>query len=138
MESVSALPAQEPPIASTSAIRLDDEVTSATSAPISSSSAAFTPFAPPAAGDDLSLLLSSELQPLENATLTIRCIKSFEYRTEKNLVLKGLNLRELTVEELLQRCREGESHVSCNNARSSELWAICPSCSGLAIMDRVQ
>jgi hypothetical protein len=51
--------------------------------------------------------LSSELQPVTNATLTIRCIKSFEYRTEKNLVLKGLDLTTLTAGELIEKCREG-------------------------------
>jgi hypothetical protein len=53
--------------------------------------------------------LSSELQPVTNATLTIRCIKSFEYRTEKNLVLQGLDLTTLTAGDLIERCREGSS-----------------------------
>lgn len=68
----------------------------------------YTPFNHVSTADDLDTTLSSDLQPLTNATLTIRCIKSFEYRTEKNLVLKGLDLLTMTVGELMERCREGE------------------------------
>ncbi|KAH8089292.1 hypothetical protein HD553DRAFT_305660 [Filobasidium floriforme] len=50
--------------------------------------------------------LSSERQPVTNATLTIRCIKSFEYRTEKNLVLKGLDLTTLTAGQLIEMCKQ--------------------------------
>ena len=35
-----------------------------------------------------------------NATLTVRVIKSFAYRTVKNVVLRGLDLDQLTVREL--------------------------------------
>jgi hypothetical protein len=37
-------------------------------------------------------LLASERKPVTDATLTIRIIKSFEYRTMKPLVLKDLDL----------------------------------------------
>lgn len=53
-------------------------------------------------------LLASERNPVTNATLTIRVIKSFEYRTQKSLVLKDLDLTTLTVGELLEKCKEGE------------------------------
>lgn len=53
-------------------------------------------------------LLSSERQPTTNATLTIRCIKSFEYRTEKNLVLQHLDLTTLTVAQLIELCKDSE------------------------------
>jgi hypothetical protein len=35
-------------------------------------------------------------------------IKSFEYRTEKNLVLKGLDLTTLTAGQLIEMCKQGE------------------------------
>ncbi|KAF8610213.1 hypothetical protein BDV93DRAFT_517377 [Ceratobasidium sp. AG-I] len=41
--------------------------------------------------------------PLSAATLTIRVIKSFEYRTEKSLVLRALDLEKMTVGELKTR-----------------------------------
>lgn len=56
-------------------------------------------------------LLASERNPVTDATLTIRVIKSFEYRTQKSLVLKDLDLTTLTVGELLEKCKEGESTV---------------------------
>ena len=55
--------------------------------------------------------LSSERQPVTNATLTIRCIKSFEYRTEKNLVLKGLDLTKLTARQLIEMCKQGKCMI---------------------------
>jgi hypothetical protein len=58
--------------------------------------------------DESSQPLATSLQPTTNATLTIRIIKSFEYRTQRNLVLKGLDLGELSVGGLIERCREGE------------------------------
>ncbi|KAJ9104527.1 hypothetical protein QFC21_002023 [Naganishia friedmannii] len=50
-------------------------------------------------------LLASELKPVTDATLTIRVIKSFEYRTQKSLILRDLDLTKLTVGELLERCK---------------------------------
>jgi hypothetical protein len=53
--------------------------------------------------------LSSELLPNTDATLTIRIIKSFEFRTQKSMVIKGVNLETETVGSLKQRVRSGES-----------------------------
>jgi hypothetical protein len=50
--------------------------------------------------------LSSELLPQTDATLTIRIIKSFEFRTQKSMVIKGVNLMEETVGGLMQRVRD--------------------------------
>jgi hypothetical protein len=50
--------------------------------------------------------LSSELRPKTDATLTIRIIKSFEFRTQKSMVIKGVNLDEETVGGLMQRVRD--------------------------------
>jgi len=52
--------------------------------------------------------LSSELLPQTDATLTIRIIKSFEFRTQKSMVIKGVNLLEETVGGLMQRVRDCE------------------------------
>lgn len=46
-------------------------------------------------------------RPKTNATLTVRLIKSFEYRTTKNAILKNLNLEELTVRDLVDMCKKG-------------------------------
>lgn len=54
-------------------------------------------------------LLASERKPVTDATLTIRVVKSFEYRTMKPLVLKDLDLTTLTVGELLEKCKAGQS-----------------------------
>lgn len=52
--------------------------------------------------------LSSELRPVTDAVLTIRVIKSFEFRTQKSLVLKGVDLEKETVGSLMARVRQGE------------------------------
>lgn len=52
-------------------------------------------------------LLATELRPVTNAVLTVRIIKSFPFRTTKNLVLKDLDLTTLTVGGLMDKCREG-------------------------------
>jgi hypothetical protein len=57
--------------------------------------------------------LSSELLPTTDATLTIRIIKSFEFRTQKSMVIKGVNLEVETVGGLMQRVRDGMLLVLC-------------------------
>ncbi|TIB68819.1 hypothetical protein E3Q22_03434 [Wallemia mellicola] len=44
--------------------------------------------------------------PITSATLTIRLIKSFEFRTTKNLILKGIDLTNTTVEDLVNICKQ--------------------------------
>ncbi|KAF9110017.1 hypothetical protein BGX27_006878 [Mortierella sp. AM989] len=44
--------------------------------------------------------LSNTLAPSTSATLTIRVIKSFEYRTSKNLILHNIDLTTTTVGQL--------------------------------------
>ncbi|KAM5535555.1 hypothetical protein V8D89_010722 [Ganoderma adspersum] len=44
--------------------------------------------------------------PRTDATLTIRVIKSFEYRTERSLVLHHINLEENTVAQLKEKVRQ--------------------------------
>ena len=51
--------------------------------------------------------LTNLVKPITSATLTIRIIKSFEYRTEKSLVLHDLNLEQLTAGQLKALAKEG-------------------------------
>ncbi|KAI0806995.1 hypothetical protein C8Q74DRAFT_1225342 [Fomes fomentarius] len=44
--------------------------------------------------------------PKSDATLTIRVIKSFEFRTEKSLVLHHVNLEQTTVGQLKDKVRQ--------------------------------
>ncbi|KAI8644455.1 hypothetical protein BD408DRAFT_340442 [Parasitella parasitica] len=44
--------------------------------------------------------LTNLARPPSDATLTVRCIKNFEYRTCKNLVLQHVNLETDTVNDL--------------------------------------
>ncbi|KAF9322140.1 hypothetical protein BG006_002472 [Podila minutissima] len=50
--------------------------------------------------------LSNTLAPSTAATLTIRVIKSFEYRTSKNLILHNVDLTTTTVAQLRQSILE--------------------------------
>ncbi|KAK9894730.1 hypothetical protein P389DRAFT_190990 [Cystobasidium minutum MCA 4210] len=43
---------------------------------------------------------TNTLRPAEDSVLTVRLIKSFEYRTEKNMVLQHVNLVTTTVGQL--------------------------------------
>ncbi|KAK9477549.1 hypothetical protein V1514DRAFT_333601 [Lipomyces japonicus] len=44
--------------------------------------------------------LTSTLRSPSDAIITVRIIKSFEYRTERNLILKNIDLTKTTVGEL--------------------------------------
>ncbi|CAG8510365.1 13033_t:CDS:2 [Ambispora gerdemannii] len=50
--------------------------------------------------------LTSTTNPPTSATLTIRLIKNFEYRTVKNVVLQNVNLETTTVGQLKQMIRD--------------------------------
>jgi hypothetical protein len=52
-------------------------------------------------------VLTNVALPTTSATLTLRIIKSFEYRTEKSLVLHGVNLEMTTAGELKDIARQG-------------------------------
>lgn len=60
---------------------------------------------------DLDISISDTLtnlaRPKTSATLTLRIIKSFEYRTEKSLILHDVNLITTTVGELKDMARKG-------------------------------
>lgn len=44
--------------------------------------------------------------PKTSATLTVRVIKSFEFRTTKNVILKGVDLTTTTVQQLVDMCKQ--------------------------------
>lgn len=50
--------------------------------------------------------LTNEAVPRTNATLTIRIVKSFEYRTEKHLILHNINCETTTVGQLKELARQ--------------------------------
>lgn len=54
----------------------------------------------------ISDVLTNLVKPKTSATLTLRIIKSFEYRTEKSLVLHDINLEATTVGRLKEIAKE--------------------------------
>lgn len=52
-------------------------------------------------------VLTNEAVPRTQATLTIRVVKSFEYRTEKHLILHDINCETTTVGQLKELVRQG-------------------------------
>ncbi|KAJ6455865.1 cytoplasmic protein [Mycena sanguinolenta] len=61
---------------------------------------------------DLKSQLSNEARPKTSATLTVRIIKSFEFRTEKSLVLHKVNLETTTTGQLKRLARAAISEQS--------------------------
>ncbi|TCD62617.1 hypothetical protein EIP91_006631 [Steccherinum ochraceum] len=57
-------------------------------------------------GGEISDVLTNLAVPRTAATLTLRIIKSFEYRTEKSLVLHSINLETTTVGQLKDIARQ--------------------------------
>ncbi|KAJ3091835.1 hypothetical protein HK102_013218 [Quaeritorhiza haematococci] len=57
------------------------------------------------------------------STLTIRLIKSFEYRTVKNLVLHDIDLEKMTVGELMQLVQENtfKLYVKAHGSKTTNL-----------------
>jgi hypothetical protein len=86
---------------------------------------------------DFSDVLTNEHLPKTSATLTIRVIKSFEYRTEKSLVVHRINLETMTVADLKATVREGGRPTLCmclnNLALNMELF----SCKNTAWMEAI-
>ena len=54
-------------------------------------------------------MLANELKPKNDATITVRIIKSFKYRTERSLVLHHVDLTATTVAQLKQAALQGLS-----------------------------
>jgi hypothetical protein len=57
---------------------------------------------------EISDVLTNLSKPKTSATLTLRIIKSFEYRTEKSLVLHDINLETTTVARLKEIAKESD------------------------------
>lgn len=57
--------------------------------------------------EGISHVLTNEAIPRTEATITVRVIKSFEYRTARSLVLHKLNLETTTVDDLKEIVRQG-------------------------------
>ncbi|OAV99720.1 hypothetical protein PTTG_25270 [Puccinia triticina 1-1 BBBD Race 1] len=56
--------------------------------------------------------LTNTTKPNTDATITVRIIKSFEYRNFKNLVLHHLNLETIKIDDLLALCQKQISSAS--------------------------
>jgi hypothetical protein len=52
-------------------------------------------------------VLTNIALPKSSATMTVRIIKSFQYRTERSLVLHGVNLEKTSVGDLKNIARRG-------------------------------
>lgn len=76
------------------------------------------PSVPAMPSDGISDIPVNLAVPKTDATLTVRVIKSFEFRTEKSLVLHHLNLETTTVGQLKETVRNG------NRTRYSTTLAI--------------
>ena len=63
--------------------------------------------------------LATDLLPVTSATITVRIIKSFEFRTERNMVLKTVDLVQETVGGLMERCKRGESGFGLQRLNTS-------------------
>jgi len=59
----------------------------------------------------MSDVLTNVALPKTEATITLRVIKSFEYRTERSLVLHKLNLENTTIGELKDIARRGIANL---------------------------
>jgi hypothetical protein len=67
--------------------------------------------------------LTNLARPRTSAIITIRVIKSFEFRTERSLVLRDINLETTTVGDLKETVRNGERVWRAPSPRSRTLDA---------------
>jgi hypothetical protein len=65
--------------------------------------------------NEISDVLTNLSKPKTDATLTLRIIKSFEFRTEKSVVLHGINLDTTTLGDLKAQAKQG-TIISCTHA----------------------
>ncbi|KAG9018919.1 hypothetical protein FRB90_008310 [Tulasnella sp. 427] len=56
--------------------------------------------------EDLDTTPANLIKPKTSATITVRVIKSFEFRTTKSMVLRDLNLEQTTVGQLKELVRQ--------------------------------
>jgi hypothetical protein len=62
--------------------------------------------------DDFDDTPTNLAKPLNTATITVRVVKSFEYRVAKSLVLHNMDLEQITVGELKQKIRESTHGIN--------------------------
>ena len=58
--------------------------------------------------------LTNFARPKTSATITVRVIKSFEFRTERSLVLRDIDLDTTTVGDLKDIARSGQTSLRLN------------------------
>jgi hypothetical protein len=58
-------------------------------------------------------LTTNLARPKTSAIITVRVIKSFEFRTERSLVLRDLNLETTTIGNLKTIVCDGDSPTTC-------------------------
>ena len=57
---------------------------------------------------EISGVLPSDAQPRSSVTLTVRIIKSFQFRTQRSLVLHNIDLDTTTIGQLKDTARQGK------------------------------
>ena len=67
---------------------------------------------------DFDHTLTNLARPKTSAIITVRVIKSFEFRTERSLVLRDINLETTTVGDLKDIARNGQFSVRLRTVRS--------------------
>lgn len=66
--------------------------------------------------------LTNLLKPLSDSFLTVRVIKSFEFRTTKNLLMPHTNLETMTVGELKEFVLKGQ--LDAVRTRVGLIWGV--------------
>ena len=74
--------------------------------------------------DETSDALTNDTIPRSRATLTIRVVKSFEFRTEKSLILKNVNCETTTVGQLKEMARQGTHDCGVFKALLNDIAAV--------------
>ena len=69
-------------------------------------------------------LTTNLARPKTSAIITVRVIKSLEFRTERSLVLRDINLETTTIGNLKTIMRDGDSPTTCTTRAHSP--TLCP------------
>ena len=70
------------------------------------------------------------VKPLNKATITVRVVKSFEYRVAKALVLHNVDLEHTTIGELKQGIRESTCDIDTMRCESLHYCSVSHRCWG--------
>lgn len=74
--------------------------------------------------DDFDDTTTNLAKPLNSATITVRVVKSFEYRVAKSLVLHNMDLQQITVGELKQKVRESTCDINTMGYESLQCCSV--------------